>query len=184
VALSSPNAMVWNYFRTLRRLVDGIQNSDADADTKRQDIALVILMSVTVVEAFFNIFFRVVVSEPGFQAHEEKVKKRTTLDSKFKEWPLKILGSGIDVNTGIGHDFLRLKERRNQLMHFTSTHTSLQLGGIVIEGVCDTSIYDELSPDDARAALATAEGVIEAILRIRGVTNMPLAMRQWAGGTL
>lgn len=86
--LSSPNRMIWNYFEALRRLVTNLGHANDEAELK-QNVAVSIMLSVTVVEAFLNIFFRVVVSEAGFTQHEQMVldnlSERKSLDYKLKK---------------------------------------------------------------------------------------------------
>jgi hypothetical protein len=178
--------MVWQYFEALRRLVHSVQESDDDS-IRRQNIAICIFMGVTVVETFLNVFFRVAVCEEG-RRHREKeflddLDHRRSLDYKIKNWPSKILGQEIDLRSGIGGDFSNLKDKRNSLMHFTSTHDTLNIGGLVIKGVADTSAFDNLVPDDAVFALKAAEGIIALILRMNGATDkqLPWAIQQWTG---
>ena len=186
MTLSGPNRMICEYFEALRRLVRGIPALD-DVSHRKQQAALSILLAVAVVEAFLNVYFRVVVSEPDNKNHEQNIlkdlDKRLSLDQKIKQWPVKILGRGIDFGSGVGRDFIVLKKKRNALMHFTSSHSTLQQDGITIHGLSDTSVYDQLSPRDAEFALSTAEGVVETILRLRGATaeQLPWFIQLWTG---
>jgi hypothetical protein len=144
-------------------------------------------MGVTVVETFLNVFFRVTVSEEGRRHHEkgflDDLANQCTLDHKIKKWPRKILGQEIDLKTGIGRDFMCLKSKRNALMHFTSSHETLNLGGLTIKGLANTSTFDELVPDNAVFALNTAEGIIALILRMNGATDqqLPWGIQLWTG---
>jgi hypothetical protein len=184
--MSSPNYMIWQYFEALRRLVGTSAETTDDAHRKQQ-VAMAILMAVTVVEAFLNVFFRVLVSEPGYQQHlpriEQDLKSRKNLDGKIKEWSAKVLGKTIDWNSGIAKDFMALKNKRNQLMHFTSSHSSFTVGPISMQGAADISVFDELSSTDAKCALATAEGIVELLMRLRGIPDdqLPRAMQLWTG---
>ncbi len=144
-------------------------------------------MGVTAVETFLNIFFRVIVSEEGRRHHEKRflqeLAKRRSLDYKIKNWPSRMLGQPIDLESGIGRDFSILKCKRNSLMHFTSTHNTLNHGGLVIRGVADTTTFDKLVPDDCVFALKTAEGIIALILRMNGATDkeLPWGIQLWTG---
>lgn len=110
-----------------------------EGDAQREDTTLAVFMAVAVVEAFLNIFFRGVVSEPDYAVHEARLlddlKRRRSLDFKLRKWPKDILGSELNLTSGIGPDFIALKERRNGLAHFTSSHQSVTLPGIVIKGL-------------------------------------------------
>ena len=184
--LSSPNRMIWQYFDALRRLVGGLNHSRDETELK-QDTALCIMLAVTVVEAFLNIFFRVVVSEPGFTQHKQRVlddlDKRRSLDRKLRTWPAEVLGKGLDFTAPTPKAFLALKERRNALMHFTSSHETLNLPGVVIQGLADTSVVDTLTLADAAHALEAAEGMVRELCRLRGTPEhqLPHALHLWTG---
>ncbi len=187
MAHSSPNAIIWHYFTALRRLVDGIDRA-GDERAIREDVALCVILAVTIVEAFMNIFFRVVVSESDFTKHEKGIlddlRKRKTLDHKLRKWPRRIFGKPLNFATGTPKAFLALKERRNDLMHFTSSHTTIiPEPGIIIHGLADMSAFDTLTPSDAISALDLAEGIIRDLLQLRGIpeSQLPQALHMWTG---
>lgn len=184
---SGPNRMVWQYYQTLERLVHRAREPHDNDSIHNQDIALCIFMAVTVVETFLNIFFRVVVSEEERKHHEKdflaEIKRRCSLDYKIRKWPSRILGQTIDLDSGTGKDFRVLKDKRNSLMHFTSTHHTLEYGDLVIKGLVDTTTFDKLVPDDAVFALETAIGFIALILKMNGATDqeLPWGIQLWMG---
>lgn len=184
--LSSPNRMIWQYFEALRRLVARLDHSSSETEAK-QDIALCVMLAVTVVEAFLNLFFRVVVSESEFTEHEQHViddlEKRKSLDHKLKTWPGEILGQPLDFSAPTPKAFLALKVRRNALMHITSSHETVDLPGIVIHGLADTSVIDTLTVDHAVNALSVAEDMVCEFLRLRGIPEdkLPHALHTWTG---
>ena len=184
--LSSPNRMIWQYFEALRRLVVGLDYA-RDETVLKQDAALCIMVAVTVVEAFLNTFFRVVVSEPGFTQHKQRViqdlDKRRSLDHKLRNWPGDILGKALDFTAPTPKAFLALKDRRNALMHFTSSHKTIRLPGVEIQGLADTSVLDTLTLSDARNALEVAEGMVCELFRLRGTPEdqLPDALHMWTG---
>jgi hypothetical protein len=140
--VSSPNRMVWQYFAALRRSVDDLDRV-SDQDEQRQEVALCIMLSITVVEAFLNIFFRVVVSDPAFSRYAQRVltdlNQRRSLDKKIRDWPRDILGRGLNFDEPAPKSFLAVKNLRNSLMHFTSSHESLELAEVQIQGLANTS---------------------------------------------
>jgi hypothetical protein len=178
--------MIWQYFDALRRLVNDL-GTEQDEGVVKQNVALAILLSITVVEAFLNIYFRVIVSESGFSSHRQRVlddlERRKSLDYKVKNWPKAILGKSLNIETSISKAFVRLKDRRNALMHFTSTHESLELPGVKIHGLADTTPFDSLQASDAAEALAVAEGMICEFFRLRGVPEQQLkhVLHSWTG---
>jgi hypothetical protein len=158
-----------------------------EGDEQREDTTLAIFMAIAVVEAFVNIFFRVVVSEPDYAVHEgrllDDLRRRKSLDYKLRNWPTTILGGEFNLSSGVGTEFVALKERRNGLAHFTSSHQSVTLPGFVIQGLAGTSIYDDLTAADAVQALAIAEAVVQEVFRLRGIPKGRLggAMHLWTG---
>jgi hypothetical protein len=186
MAFSSPNRMIWNYFDILRRLARELPKI-AEETQQKQQIALMTLIGVAVVEIFVNIYFRVLVSESGFEQHLNQISKdlraRKSLDKKLKEWPTICFGKSIDWKSGAGKSFVKLKERRNKLMHFTSSHSTLDLGEIKLVGAVDTSAFDELSLADAESAVNASEDLIAEMFRLRGTAEADLAihMQLWTG---
>ncbi len=184
--LSSPNRMIWQYFDALRRLVNEL-DADQDETVLRQNVALSILLSVTVVEAFLNIFFRVVVSEKGFVQHKQRVlddlSQRKSLDYKLRHWPITILGKALNSRAPVPKAFRDLKNQRNSLMHFTSTHESMKLSGIAIHGLADTAVFDNLQVADAIKALDLAEGMLCELFRLKGTPEPQLKhlLHLWTG---
>ena len=112
MSLSSPNYIIREYFSGLQRLVRRLDNLQNEKEI-RQEVALCIMLSVTVVEAFLNVYFRVVVSKQEFRQHEKMILKdidnRKTIDYKLKNWPKKIFGKGIDLTSPIPKAFWDLK---------------------------------------------------------------------------
>ncbi|MCK4394730.1 hypothetical protein KAX17_17655 [Candidatus Bipolaricaulota bacterium] len=183
---SSPNRMVWEYFAALRRLVATLDKV-SNKSVLKQEVAICIMLAVCVVEAFLNIFFRIVVSEKAFSQHAfdvlKDLRERKSLDYKVKNWPKSILGQGLDFQSKVPKAFLGLKDRRNDLMHFTSSHDTLTLPGLTLHGAVDTSAFDTLTADDASEALEIAEGMICELFRLRGVPEEDLdhVLHLWTG---
>jgi hypothetical protein len=186
MGLSSPNRIVWLYFGALRRSVLDLDSSNGD-DERKGNIAICIMLAVSVVEAFLNVLFRVAVSEPEFASKAPSILKdlqsRKTLDSKLKDWPARIFGKGLDLEAPHTKAFFALKERRNRLMHFTSSHQSVAVPGVGIDGLADTSVFDDLTPSDAATALEVAEDMVGELLRLRGIpeAEIPQALHAWTG---
>ncbi len=186
MGLSSPNRIVWQYFEALRRRV-GVLAQTTDDTVLRQDAAICIMLAVTVVEAFLNVFFRVVVSEQGFTHHEQHLlkdlKRRRSLDYKLKNWPQEILAKALDLDSPTPKAFMALKERRNSLMHFTSSHETIDVPTATIQGLADTTVFDMLTANDAADALEVAEGMVAEIFRLHGYSEeqLPYGLQMWTG---
>lgn len=184
--LSTPNRMVWFYFEALRRLCYRTENSAYD-NHKKQDAALCVILAVTGVEVFFNVYFRVLVSEQPYEYAKRRIlddlKRRRSLDRKLKSWPRIVLGKKLNLGSGVGRDFMKLKELRNGLMHFSSSHESIEVLGLAIHGLADTTDYESLDEHAAVKALDTAENLICEVFRLRGADDTDLChgLHSWTG---
>lgn len=186
MSLSSPNRIIWQYFDALRRLAGRIGSMENE-DERKQDIAVSILLAITVFETFLNIFFRVIVSEASFKHHQQRLlddlNSRRSLDYKLRNWPRRVLGKGLNFTAPVAKAFLELKDRRNSLMHFTSTHQTINLPGIEMHGLADTSVFDDLTVNDAERAVEVVEGMVKEVFRLRGIPEEKLgqALHLWTG---
>lgn len=184
--LASHNTMLWQFHSSLNRQI-GLATLATDVDERRQNVAVCIVLSVTLVETFFNMFFRVVVSEAGFKQFNEKIAQdfedQVPLDHKIKEWPKLVFGKSLDLSQGIGQKFIELKNLRNWLMHFTSSFESVSFDNITIQGLADISTYEALGVQDATQSLTTAEGIISEVLKLRGAQaeHIPSNLQYWLG---
>lgn len=188
--LASPNRMVWELFEALRRLCVRVQEAESaqDASALRQDAALCVILSVQCVEVFFNVYFRVLISEPTY-AHAAPVisadMARTTcgLNKKIKNWPAAVFGKKIPLDRGAGQKFVALKSLRHKLMHFTSSHETFSIPGVAIHGLADVSAYEALSATSAIDALHVAEAFLCEVFILRGIRKDDLrhALHSWTG---
>ena len=146
-------------------------------------------MSVTVVEVFINLWFRVHAEK---QHTSEAVARLVSelghpgpwsLDKKLKKWPKRYLGSELDLSNGPGAEFMRIKDLRNSIVHFNSTHTTLKYEGVEFQGLADTTDYDALSYEEARNALFAAEDLIAEVFVLAGVEreNVKHLLHSWTG---
>lgn len=188
--LSSPNHMVWELFQALRRLCVRVGESHAAQDDSalHQDAALCVILAVQCVEVFFNVYFRVLISEPAYAHAAEKISAdlastQCGLDKKIKDWPLLVFGQKLPLGEGVGQRFVTLKNTRHKLMHFTSTHETLSIPRVAIHGMADTSAYHALTARSAIEALYTAEAFLCEVFRLRGISseNFPHALHSWTG---
>ncbi len=191
MGLSSPNKMIWSCFRSLQRNVANL-DIEHDAETVKDIVASNIVLSVTAVETFTNMYFRVLVEEEKYQSFKAMILEESKpqngdrakgLEQKLNSWPNKILNKNINFNKGIGKEFDEIRESRNNLTHFTSDYEPVTIGNIVIKGVANTEVFDSLKKEDAEKALQVAKEFIEHILLLSGAKNkqIPHAIHQWAG---
>lgn len=187
ISLSSPNTMVCNYFTALRCAVDRTLEESDDDNKKKQECAVCVFLSVAAVETFLNVYFRVVVEEDPFTAHKNRlladIRGPVSLARKLERWPRDILSRALSETEGPGKAFAELRRLRNKLMHFTSSHQTVQVPGAIIHGMADTSAYDSLGDADAEHALRVAEDLLAEIFRLRGIPQerIPHALHAWTG---
>lgn len=189
--LSSPQYLVWELFQALRRLCERVGESHVaqDESISRQDAAICIILAVQCVEVFFNVYFRVLINEPDYAHANEKIsndlakKKPISLHQKIEEWPRHVFGKGLDLGRGAGQKFVALKDRRNRLMHFTSSHEIFTMPGFAIYGMANTTDYHSLTARSAIDALQTVEAFLCEIFMLRGISpeNLPGALHSWTG---
>jgi hypothetical protein len=179
--------MIWQFFDAARRSVLRSREAVGHGHLS-QEVAVSIFLAVTTVETFLNVFFRIVVEEDGYRQHKEQLLRDLShpflsLDKKIKTWPERILGRPIDLNTGAGKAFMDLKDLRNGLMHFRSTHSTLDLPDFSIEGLPDTSTFDELTSAHAESALATAEQFLTEVFLEKGLSMQEVSqtLHLWTG---
>lgn len=184
--LSTPNQMMWEYYDCLRR--QAVRTTRCAERELNQEIALTIILAVTVIEIFLNAYFRVVVSESPYRHHEERflkdIEKRISLEKKCREWPKRILGAALDETNEHVKAFTELKSLRNNLVHFVSSHESIELPGkVTIHGMADTTAYQTLSVEDGVKCLGTVKGFAYEIFRLRGVPpeQFPHGFHAWFG---
>ena len=95
-----------------------------------------------------------------------------------------IFGDDIDFGKGGIGDFVQLKESRNSLVHFVSSHDSIELPGpVIIHGLADTSFYSSLSVSLASKCPDIVRGVAYEIFRLRGIDKdkRPHSFHAWFG---
>ena len=186
--LSAPNRVVWEYFSTVRRLANDAVHASSP-ELCREKTALTVIMAVTVTEVFFNLWFRVLVEGQSSVTKRKELiddlsfPRPAPLDRKIRQWPKRYLGNSLNLSSGPAHEFMKLKELRNSIIHFTSDHETFEHENVVIHGLADTSDYDGLDSNQATWALQTAEGVVEEIFTIAGVDAgmIPNKMHAWTG---
>ncbi len=187
-SFSSPNRIVWEYFATLRRLVAQSLSAEVEAE-ERQCSALAVVMSVTVVEVFVNLWFRVYAEQHHTSEAVASLvsdlghPRPFSLDKKLRRWPKRYFGRELDLSNGPGAEFMKIKDLRNSIVHFNSTYTTLNYEDIKIKGVADTIDYDNLSYKKARNALLAAEGLIAELFILAGVEreNLNHLLHSWTG---
>jgi len=185
--LSTPNRMVRRYSECLQRLDLAIQSQE-EGDIQKENVALCIFLAVTVVESFLNLFFRILIEQPEHLVHRDRIlndlRSRKSLDKKLQNWPKLLFGRPWDLASGPGKRFADLKEKRNALMHFNSSHESVtEIAGVLIHGLADTGAFDSLRRDDADLAVRIAEDSICDLLRLSGQSDgeIKAGLQLWTG---
>jgi hypothetical protein len=180
--------MVWQCYESAVRAALRARDTERP-DERSQDILVCVLLAVATAETFLNIFFRIVVEETGYTQHKDRLLKDLTppflgLEGKLKQWPKDIFGDPLDLESGIGKEFQKLKNKRNTLMHFTSSYDTLSLpDNITIKGLANTEVFDSLTVEDAFKAIDIIERFIKEILRLKGrsIEKLPSELHFWTG---
>lgn len=163
--------------------------SAQDSNLERQEAAVAIIVAVTAVEVFLNLFFRVIAEEQKYIMHKEwilhDINKRITLEEKLKKWPVTVFGKKLDFGGGHVQSFMKLKSLRNHIVHFTSNHETVELGdtGIILHGTANSTKYDSLSKADALESRSSAWGIIQEVFILSGQepASVSASMHAWCG---
>ncbi len=178
--------MVCSYFDALRRLSYRTEH-EVNINHKHQDTSLCVILSVTGVEAFLNLYFRVLISEKAYKHAEEQIlsdlDNKVSLDIKIKSWPYLVFNEKLDLGSGIGQKFTTLKNLRNSIVHFSSSHETIKTPGITINGMANTSAYDSIKAMRPIELLGISEKFICEIFRLRGIEkhNICHMLHLWTG---
>ena len=183
--LATPQTIVWTFFSALKRQISRIDPGYRDAE---QDYAICLFLSVNVVECFMNVYFRVLVSTQGYTNFESEllsdIKKRISLDKKLKTWPKNYLGKPLDFGRFEVQSFIKLKDQRNALMHFVSSHESLDLpDSLTVHGLADMSALKTLTHEQVKRYPRIIRVFAYEIFRAQGVEERNLAnnFHRWFG---
>lgn len=186
---STPSGVVIEYFESLRWLVRATEASQADLDIKnaRRLSAMSIIMAVTAVEVFLNLWFRIHATELKNEELQNALTKdlddQITLEKKLSIWPKRHLHKKLDLKIGPGQAFSHLKKQRNSIIHFESLHETIHSSNIIIHGLANTTDYDSLSATSAVEALSISENLIAEIFRLAGFDSAQTetALAMWIG---
>ncbi len=186
--LGSPNKVTWTLCRILGRLA-ARATPDERRDLVEQDGLLAVFLGINAIEAFVNIFFRVVAEETEFAHAKEQILKELEsrgfpLHKKIQKWPQLAFGKSIDEDDPRWANFISLRDRRNAFMHFKTTHDSIDLpGNVTVSGLADLSIFAELDEETPWKTLMCVRQIVEALGECRGVKtkDMPAFIHHWLG---
>jgi hypothetical protein len=159
----SPNSILWRYFACLRHFAHEASTTP-DADLQREAAALAVFMAVSAIEVFLNIWFRTFSEAGPVVAHRGTImadlRSRRGLAYKFKTWPEMCFDKGFDLDRPPAKTFLALVEQRNALMHFTTDFGSIEVPGVIVQGLVDITAYQSLGSPDAANAVRVAEEIV------------------------
>lgn len=184
--LASPNRIIWNYLKGLRRSSRRCVY-EKDLDIQKEDAAQCIMLSVTIIDAFLNLYFQILVNSEKYKdfkaAFDNDLRRKITIDRKIKEWPKLLFNREMDLGKGAGQRFYNLKNKRNALVHFSSAYETLEIPNIIVNGLADVSCYDSLTPQDAKDAVEATEDFMREVFKVSGTPEekIPHSMHLWAG---
>jgi hypothetical protein len=174
------------YFNALRWLRDEARGA-TERNHIRRVAAMSVIQAVTAVEVLMNLWFRAVVED---EKDEQKrcellrdLDRKIPLEQRLSTWPKKYLGRDMNLRDGPGGAFVALKNHRNSIIHFSTTHESVRSPQMIMHGLADTTAYDELDSSSADAAVITAEAFVTELFRIRGFDSATSeqALLAWIG---
>ena len=148
---------------------------------------MTVIQAVTAVEVLMNLWLRTVVEDGNDEQKKsallQELDRKISLDQRLSTWPEKYLGHKMDLRDGPGGAFVALKNRRNSIIHFSTTHESVRAPQMIMHGLADTTAYDELDSTSADAAVITAEAFVRELFRIRGFDSATSeqALFAWIG---
>lgn len=187
VVLSSPNMVPWTLFGMLQRLAVAPSQAPQSPELVQQNALSAIFIAVAAVEAFTNIFFRVIAEEPQFYQGREAIlkaiKSKHSTSRKLKEWTHSTFGREIDQEDERWKSFQNLVARRNELVHFKLSYDSIGVSNVHISGLADTSQFLQLAKETPRECLNCAVGIVELIGRSRGISQRDMRgfLHGWIG---
>lgn len=183
----SSNFITHNYYHCLLRQLGHAQSASTDMD-RSQDLLVCLFMAVTTVEAFPNIYFRVVVDHKDYSEHAQglldDLKNRIPLKKKMRNWPKRIFRKKLNFGSQPVQRFEDLRKHRNSLMHFQSTHESLQTPGpVTIAGLPNITAYKTLTLEKAQEYPETVRHFTYEIFKAQGASKdqLPHAFDAWFG---
>ncbi len=177
-AYGSPNKMVWEYFAALRRVAKRAANLGKSAARNeaaiRREAFVSVVVGVAVVEAFMNARYRTLATwEARYQEHNGLIlgdlRRRVSLESKLKRWPMKLHGKVFALDSGIGKRFDELRRTRNEFIHVDGHETIEPSPGIIVTGLIDTSTYHNLDASSPTTVADVVQRTVGHLLRIEGL---------------
>jgi hypothetical protein len=182
--LSSPNRLVWTFADAARSLAAEAEESDS-LDVARQKSASATVMAVACVESFLNVSARLLLFQQPASPHKDQLERdlraKKPLGRKLEEWPLLLFGKTADFGQGPGQRFKATLDSRNTLMHFISDTHSLEVEGLIVNGLIDTSEFDNLTSSSGWSAVQAAEEFIAYLLLLGGAStdSIPHLLHHW-----
>lgn len=186
--LGSPNKVPWTLTKYLLRQAASSSASD-ERELIEQNGLVSVFLGTNLIEAFTNIFFRVVAGEAEFHHATKKIfeglnDRRFPLRKKLIEWPDRAFSRSIDKNDPRWKNFEALSNRRNKFTHFKSSHETVELEpNVIVAGLVDISLFRELSETTPEEVLECVKDVVDMVGECRGLeaSQLPGFRHRWLG---
>ena len=184
--LASNQSILRSYYSILQNLVLEHKKAKTRND-KRDKCLLIIFLSVTIVEAFINIYFLLLASEnkynKNFKQISNELKKHISLENKINNWPKIFFEKGLNFKDGTGKEFKDLKDLRNKLVHFQSEHNEERLGYYLFKKLLNISEFEQLSEFDAVKCPVIVLDFVSEIFRLAGIKENKIgaSIHLWFG---
>jgi len=184
---STPNGALWPLFAALRRIC--VQPPSEDRSTIEQDGLIAIFLSITIIEAFTNVFFQVVAHEEQFAHAKARILKDLTRRGlptgvKIVEWSQQAFGAEVNQRDPRWQRYEKMRDHRNELTHFRSSFSTIAVpDNVFIKGLADMSAFRRITANTPVEAMACVIGIAELIVTARGVRPEGLSghVQHWLG---
>lgn len=186
MSFGSPNHVLWQFSGILDRLASA-KDVHCERAVVEQNGTVAVLVAATSIEAFTNIYFRVVADEPQFLHSRAEIiqglEERTLSTAvKLLKWCELAFHQRIDERDSRWVQFKSLQSLRNNIVHFKSSHDSLQVDDIRIDGLVGLSAFAQMSEATPIWAVNCVRGVVGLVGECRGIAKSEIAgfVRHWA----
>ena len=168
----SPNYVPSTLSALLRRLANDNRTQDDERIVGENGLVAIIL-GITALDAFANLFFRALADEVSFQHIRDKLikdlEKPVPLSAKLEKWCRRAFGKTPDHTDSRWKSFIALRNWRNELVHFKSSpHALAGSQTVAISGLADIAALTRIRRSTPQDVLGTMCGIEEMIGELRG----------------
>ena len=185
--LLSPRSVTWTLCGMLRRLA--LPDESESVEIIQQNSLSSVFIAMSTIEAFTNIFFRIVADETESPTVKSEILNgleshgRPYTEEKLRRWPQLAFGHAVNTDDERWKAFDAFRQKRNRLTHFKASHTTLVTAGITIAGLVDPADLLALDAGTPLEALRCVYGIVELVGEACGISanQIPSFLHSWLG---